>query len=118
MNFFSRFRTRAAAPVIALCLALIASGCIVYEEQITFDAAGAGTLELTCGIDLSAIESLGLPGEMGGMGGMESSEEDSEDESEDTCGRSTWALLPTGAATVVDFTESVDGKPMQGIRVS
>ena len=104
MTFLSRFRTRAAAQIAALCLALVATG-VDDDALFVDDAAGGGTLELTCGIDLSAIESLGLPGEMGS------------DDSDNSCGRDQWALLPAGSVTVEDYAETVDGKAMHGIRV-
>ena len=120
LHQFRRLRPRAASFLLTLCVALIASGCIVYEERIVFDAAGGGTLELTCGIDLSALSSLGLPEGPGSPNSMEPSMDEG-DESEDTCGRSHWSQLPAGSVTVGDYTESangVDGAAVRGIRVT
>lgn len=56
---------------IVVALTLVASGCIVYEEQIAFDANGGGTFELTFALDTSMMSALG--GASGGASGTDGS---------------------------------------------
>lgn len=120
MKPIRRFRRLALTLGFGLCAALVASGCLIYEERVVFDAGGGGWFELTCGIDLSA---LGPLGGMGAMSGMSPSTGDSEavpadeDDSSD-CGRDKWTLFPAPGAQIEDFIEAADGKEMKGIRVS
>jgi hypothetical protein len=53
-----RFSWRALLVGLTLSLALIATGCIGFEEQVSFNADGSGTLQITFGIDVETLEAL------------------------------------------------------------
>jgi hypothetical protein len=51
-----------AALLIALC-GVAATGCIGYEEHLTFTSTGAGTFQLKFGFDTTLLKSFGGAGE-------------------------------------------------------
>jgi hypothetical protein len=54
----ARVRRGAAAALVGALVAAALSGCIRMDERITFDAQGAGTYELTYGIDTSLLREM------------------------------------------------------------
>jgi hypothetical protein len=54
-----RFRRFARAAAAALVITLGGSGCIAYEEHVTFTPTGGGTFQLTFGFDMTLLKSLG-----------------------------------------------------------
>lgn len=96
---------------IGLLLVVVLSGCIRVDERITFDPQGAGTYEVTYGMDLSIMQSLATS--MGSTGGQSATSGPGMTDAE-----RAELVTKFGPGTQVDTaTVTEDGTTWDGVRI-
>lgn len=58
-RFHHRRARQLIHAVLGVLIALLAAGCIQYEEQITFSPDGSGTMRISQGFDMTLLAELG-----------------------------------------------------------